>query len=260
MRINPWLPYNKSAKQPEHRLFFFHHAGGAASMYLSWQEMFPPSIEICPVQLPGRENRYTDCFITSMPDLIDEICYSLKPYMDLPFSFFGHSLGGLIAFELTRRLHQVNIKPCFLCISACSAPRNLRREPKLHLFPDKELINELKSYGATPEAILENLEMLQILLPRIRADFELFETYQYQPQIKKLENMIVAFGGIKDPFATQEKMQDWKEETNFDFQSHLFHGNHFYLFQPIFKQIVCAKLVRLLSATPAGKRRVDENP
>lgn len=228
--INPWLQHWQPRPNAQLRLFCFPYAGGSASIFRTWSEAFPPEIEICPVQLPGRENRLTEPAISRVQPLIASVARALSPLLNTPYAFFGHSMGALISFELTRYLYQQGHEPgpVHLFVSGHRAPHLPDLHPPTSHLPESEFIEDLRRLQGTPEAILQNAELLQLLLPLLRADFALCEAYQYIPG-KLLPCPITAFGGLQDDEAPRETILAWKEHTLNTFKTHFFMSNHFFI-------------------------------
>jgi len=224
-----WLVCFNPNLRAKIRLFCFPFAGGGALAYRSWADELPPEIEVYAVLLPGRENRLRESPVFEMPPLIDALTDVLKPYMDLPYAFFGHSLGALIGFELSRRLcisqHRV---PDHLFVSGRQAPQISDTDPPLRYLPKQQFIQQLRRLNGTPEAVLEDEELIELFLPMLRADFTLLETYSYVEDMP-LPFSITAFGGRQDPKTTPEGLQDWEKQTSGDFSLHWFDGDHFFL-------------------------------
>src|SRR5262249_13687929 len=119
-----WLACARPRPQADIRLFCFPYAGGGASVFRGWADGLPASVEVCPVQLPGRGTRFREPAFTRLPPLIEALAESLRPHLDRPFAFFGHSLGALVAFELARYLHQhQGREPVRLFVSGCGGPQ-----------------------------------------------------------------------------------------------------------------------------------------
>jgi medium-chain acyl-[acyl-carrier-protein] hydrolase len=135
----------------------------------------PQEIEVCCIQLPGRENRLMEApFIRLLP-LVEVLASVLQPYLVDPFAFYGHSTGGLISFELTRYLRRrYGPIPVHVFVSASRAPQLSRVCPSMHRLSDDEFLVELSYLGRTPKSVLENAELIQLLLPYLRADFALY--------------------------------------------------------------------------------------
>lgn len=226
--VNKWIPYRRPNRYPRLRLFCFPYAGGSASVFRTWINSFPPEIDICPIQYPGREKRIMESQFTSMEPLIDELANALLPELDIPFGFFGHSLGALISFELARRLQRQGISPLHLFVSSYRAPTIGKRKTPMHLLPDIEFVERLREYNGTPDAVLQNSELMKVLLPTLRADFAIHETYVYSSGVP-LTCPISAFGGIKDLEVKSNDLNLWQEQTVNNFKLKMFQGDHFYI-------------------------------
>ncbi len=211
------------------RLYCFSYAGGNASAYLNWQESMPAHVEICAVQLPGRGARFGEPPIRSIPTLVESLAPLLQKTTDQPFAFFGHSLGALVAFESARRLAQSGAAlPTHLFVSGCHAPRFRDRPKDYHLLDDDALIRVLEDYNGTPPEILADKELIGMLLPVIRADFALAETYRYTPSIP-LAVPITAFAGHNEERDSIDQVTGWELETTKRFSHHWFEGDHFFI-------------------------------
>jgi medium-chain acyl-[acyl-carrier-protein] hydrolase len=222
-----WLPpVRTDARQ---RLFCFPYAGGGASIYREWAKQLPADVEVCPIQLPGRENRIVERPFTSLEPLIQTLAEVLRPYLDLPFSFFGHSLGSLVSFELTRYLRRHSLpQPRRLLLSAHRAPQLTDRGKPIHALPDAEFIDALKTLGGTPEEVLRHAELMELLLPTLRADFTIYETYHYQPEAP-LACPFTVFGGEDDREVSVPELEAWRLQTTGEFRLRMFPGAHFYI-------------------------------
>src|SRR5260370_20858382 len=153
------------------RLFCLPSAGGGSSAYRDWQNGFPSEIEVCPVQLPGRENRFSEPPATSMPSLVRALAAGLSPFLDRPFALFGHSLGALVAFELCQELRSMRQPVAnHLFVSARPAPHLPDRRPPIHHLPDEALAAELRRLNGTPEDVLGDSALIELILPHLRAD------------------------------------------------------------------------------------------
>ena len=164
-----------------------------------------------------------------MLSLVQTIAPFLLPYLDKPFAFFGHSMGALVSFELARLLHkEYKCSPSHLFVSGRRAPQVPDPDPPIHTLPNSEFLQELRRLNGTPEAVLQNDELMQLLLPTLRADFAVLETYVYTPQ-PLLDYPITAFGGLQDPEVCCEVLEAWRDQTRAAFSLHKFPGDHFFL-------------------------------
>lgn len=211
------------------RLYCFAYAGGSASAFLDWQVSMPPHIEVCGIQLPGRGVRFGEPPVDNLPSLIRDLAPAFARTADRPFAFFGHSLGGLVAFELSRALAMMGAPlPRRLFVSGVHAPRYRINDRNYHLLDDVGLIDVLRNYGATPPEILAQQELLTLLLPVIRADFAMAETYAYRPG-PVLPVPITALAGREDDHRSPEQVDGWSLETTAAFDAHWYDGGHFFL-------------------------------
>ncbi len=228
LTFSPWVKLN-SQKRGRVRLFCFPYAGGGSSAYATWTSAISPDIELCPVQLPGREERFSDTPFTRLDALIEEVAGALMPYIDVPFAFYGHSLGALIGFELTRCLRRKNAPlPIHLFVSGCPAPQFPVIDPPIHQLSETDFIQALRSLNGTPDAVLQNADLMRVLSPLLRADFALCETYTYRSE-EPLAIPISAYGGLEDLRAPRESVEAWKVQTNNTFIMRMYSGDHFFL-------------------------------
>lgn len=212
------------------RLFLFPYAGGGPAAFRQWQMQFPESVELWVAHCPGRGARFGEPAVDSIGILTDALLQAIAGLLTGPFAFFGHSLGGLLAYELARTLQQhARPEPAILFISGCGAPHLSSRHPPIHGKNDEELVEALREMNGIPDEVFAHTELLQLLLPAIRADLRLFETYRYTPMGPPLRCPIVAFGGRQDPRVDRERLEAWALHTAASFQSHYFPGAHFFL-------------------------------
>lgn len=224
-----WVQSACVSEQASLRLFCLPYAGGSASIYRNWGQILPNKIAVCPLQLPGRENRLFESPFAEMSGLVEALGKELEPFLDQPFAIFGHSMGALIGFELAHFIYrQYGYQPLHLFASGCRAPQIPDPDPPIHQLPDALLIEELRQFSGTPEEVLQHQELLQLLLPALRADFALCETYQYR-YVKPLPCPISAFGGLQDKEVAQNDLRAWREQTEGTFKLRLLMGNHFFI-------------------------------
>jgi medium-chain acyl-[acyl-carrier-protein] hydrolase len=226
------------------RLFCFPYAGGGASFYRTWSQILPPSVEVCPVQLPGRESRMDEKPFSHLAPLVNTIARVLRPFLDLPFAFFGYSFGALVAFELAREIRwQYRLNPSHLFVAAFPAPQLPRPDSSIHNLPQPEFVDGLRRFNAMPEEVLQNPDLLDLFLPILRADFAAYETYSYELE-PPLECPISVFGGLNDRNIDHNALEAWREQTRSYFSLRMFSGKHFFLFNNQ-KQLVQAVSVDL---------------
>lgn len=226
---NAWLSYVEPKPWANLRLFCFPYAGGGAAVYRGWADRMPGAIEVCPVQPPGRETRFGEPAFTRLGPLVAAATEGLRPYLDRPFALFGHSMGALVAFELARKWRRdFGLAPVHLFVSGCSAPQLDDTDSRCHTLPDPEFLEELRRLNGTPRTLLENPDLMQLLLPTLKADFAVCETYEYIEQ-PPLYCPISALGGLQDPTTGRNQLDAWRHQTTAAFRLRLFPGDHFFL-------------------------------
>jgi medium-chain acyl-[acyl-carrier-protein] hydrolase len=226
---NSWLEGSQVNPQAEFRLFCLPHAGGNSLIFRPWLTAGFGNMEICPVQLPGREKRAREKPFDQFNLLIQALADALP--LDKPFALFGHSIGALLCFELAREFRRRNRRlPEYLFLSSYPAPpfRRPRWAKPIHLLSDAEFLEELQLLSGTPDEILQDASLMQMLLPILRADFTLGETYTYVHQ-EALACPIQAYGGEQDPKVSRELLLGWSEHTRSGFNLRMFPGGHFFL-------------------------------
>ena len=230
MRSSPWILRPPGGRDAALRLFCFPYAGGGGSSYMSWARETPCSIEVCAVQLPGREGRLKERPYTQISELIDAAFEGLEPFLDVPFALFGHSMGALLAFELARRIRRAGgPSPVRLIVSGHRGPGLPRRYSAIAHLPEREFIAEISQrYGGVPDEVLRHPELMALLVPCLRADMALIEHYRYS-EAEPLECPISAYGGREDSEATEAQLSRWRAETRSSFIVRQFDGTHFYL-------------------------------
>ena len=185
---------------------------------------------------------------TRLLPLIQALTRALLPCLDKPFVFFGHSLGGLISFELTRLLYKdCGLSPVHLFVSARRAPQLPAPTLPIHASSEPIFLEELRRLNGTPKAVLENAELMQLLLPTLRADFAISETYVYTASTFLLDCPITAFGGLQDQYSNYDSLEAWREQTSGTFLVQMLPGTHFFLnsAQPLLLQLLSQELHRI---------------
>lgn len=237
---NPWIVSLRPNPEAALRLFCFPYAGGGASVFHRWLQHLPETVEVCSLQLPGRESRITESPFTDLSALAQAIGSVLGKWGDAPFLFYGHSVGALLCFEVTRELRRNGqTMPLCLYVSGCSAPHIPDDDPFLHRLPDQEFLERVRALNGTPQAIFEMPEIWEVFMPALRADFSLRGTYAYKADLP-LHCSIAAFGGMDDPEVSHEHLEAWREHTTASFQIKMFPGDHFFLHtsqEPLLKQL-----------------------
>ncbi len=230
MSINPddWLRAYRPRPGARLRLFCFPHATGNATFYRNWAVKMPTDIEVVAIQYPGRLDRIADPCVPDMETMVDSIVTALSGKVRERYAIFGHSMGAAIAWEVAYRLeYRLGAPPVRLFVSGRPAPKHHRPGSK-HLGSDDFLWEEMRRLGGTTDAALAHPELRAALMPTLRADYRLVETYQ--PTLgPPITTPISAFTGDQDPEALVPEVADWEHATTGSFDFKVFPGDHFYL-------------------------------
>jgi len=198
-------------------------------MFHGWPAHLPDRVELWAIELPGRGSRLSEPAFTNMQPLADAAAAAIAPYLDTPFVLFGHSMGATISFELARRLRdKYHLAPERLIVSGRRAPHILDNDKPTYNLPEPALIDKLRRMNGTPPEILEDAEIMRFLLPILRADFSVCQTYRYR-SAEPLSMPISAYGGTEDDGETPDLLEEWGLQTEAEFSLRLFPGNHFFL-------------------------------
>lgn len=233
---NPWYFCPKSVPGAHLRLYCFPYAGGDWQAFKDWPEKLP-EIELWMVRLPGRGARIKEEPLSRMLPLVNNLARYF-PEEEHPggqmkrertYAFFGHSLGARLGFELIRSLRRRQKPlPSYLLVSGCPAPQLVQTNRPIHNLPKDVFLGELKRRNGTPAEVFAHPELLELLLPMLRADFAVFETALYTSE-PPLPLPITAFGGREDPLVNPEALEAWSEQTQGLFSVSYFAGDHFFL-------------------------------
>jgi surfactin synthase thioesterase subunit len=223
-----WRPCRRPDPLAGARLFCFPHAGGGSTAFASWGEALP-SVEVCPVELPGRLTRLREPPIERMDTLAELLAGEIAPLLDRPYALFGHSLGGLVAFEVARRLRAEGApQPSALVVAATPPPHLRRPDRRLHECSDAELVAELRALGGTPAEVLADPGLLRLLLPIVRADLAVMETYEHRSE-HPLACAVFAVGAEDDRLAPPSCLSGWGRHTTAGASVAVLPGGHFFL-------------------------------
>jgi len=255
---NGWLASSRLNSQASLRLFCFPYAGGGTAIYRSWAASLPAEVEVCAVQLPGRGTRLREPLATSLLPLVRQAAREMLPLFDRPFAFFGHSMGAITSFEMARHLRdEYDLHASQLFVSGRSEPRLQSTSRPIHLLPEAEFIEELRRLNGTPREALENEELMQLMLPVLRADFSVCETYSYTHGAA-LDCPITAFGGMQDPDIGRERLEGWGAHTGGSFVLRMLPGDHFFIHTA--QHMLLASLGRELQQLSAKVERGEASP
>ena len=213
------------------RLLCFPHAGVGASIYRTWSAQLP-GVDVCPVQLPGREARLAEPAFRDLGRLVEAVTEGLRPHLDdRPIALLGHSMGALVAFEFARRLRRIPGAPslCHLFVGGRRAPRLPSRFPSIGHLPNDAFMEAVDHrYGGIPKEIAREPDLLKLLIPCLRADITAHETYSYTEEAP-LACPITALGAVDDDSALPEEVESWRQETTGSFAFALLPGDHFFI-------------------------------
>ena len=229
--INNWFVHRKAENDVSGKLklFMFHSMGAGASMFNDFMYEAPKGTDVYAVQLPGRENRKDEKLYTDFQKLLDDLEAAILPLLDGDFAIYGHSFGGIIAFELARRLRKNHGKrPVHFWSSATMAPqmtvtwknRDVLKQSAISSNSEQKLIG-LMTY-------IDDLEYVKKILPILRLDMALLMDYDYEDD-HKFEFPITVFSAIEDEVTLPEEMEPWKDLTASAFRQELVHGDHWFV-------------------------------
>ena len=223
-----WMRSLQAVASPRMTLVCFPHAGGTSAAYQPWSPYFPADIALTSIVYPGREARVFEPLIDSMDILVSHVSEAVRRELHCPIALFGHSLGAAIAHEVACRLwDDYGIAPAHLFVSGRCPPVHEKLGAR-HLGDDQALWDEVRRLGGTREAVLEYAELRDFLLPIVRNDYRLSETY-LPAQRAPLPCPITAFVGDEDTEVSVEQTAAWRQCSGGEFSLQVFHGGHFYL-------------------------------
>ena len=229
-KSTPWFVCPQTNPEAEMRLFFFPYAGGGPPAFSQWSKELPRFMEGVIAHYPGRGSRYQEPAINDLSTLVDKLSPAIRTLSDKPFAFFGHSLGGLVSFELTRQLGRYNLpQPQILFIAACGAPHLTDPHPSIHQLPDAEFLKSIKALNGIPSELQDNPNIIELFLPTLRADFQVVESYVFNPDDSSIDRPIIVYGGLDDPRVSRERLEGWASLTKAVFKSQRFPGDHFFI-------------------------------
>ncbi len=228
-RTDLWIERTRAKAAPRLRLFCFPYAGGSAGIFRDWASELGSGVEVCAIRLPGREWRYAEPAFRRSEQAVEALVPILRGFLDLPFAMFGHSMGAALAYETARAiLSAAAVEPRVLFVSGRGGPQVRSRTRDLHALPRDELIAELKAFNGTPAEVFDHEDLVELVLPMLRSDLELAETYASGPG-PMLSCPVVALGGTGDPGVAPPDLAAWRTVTAGPFRSMVFAGDHFFI-------------------------------
>lgn len=236
---NPWLEVPRPRPLATGRLFCFPHAGAGSAPYRTWLPEVSDRCEVVIVTLPGRDRRGREALLTRMSDFLQDAVPALLPMLDLPFAFFGHSMGAVLAFETARELRRRGAAQPYRLFLSGRAPET--SGSPIHTLPDSEFLRVLgERYNGIPAELAADPEMLRAFLPILRSDLTLLETHEVREH-PPLDCPITALGGRQDSQAGAAQLQGWARQTTGSLDVLIFSGGHFFLFDQRSAVLACLR-------------------
>ncbi|SDK23180.1 Surfactin synthase thioesterase subunit [Actinopolyspora mzabensis] len=224
-----WIERRDANPRARLRLFCYPHAGGAASAFQAWQRAMPETVEVCPVQPPGRWTRHHEPPFRRVEPAAASFVEAIESFTDLPFVFFGHSLGALVMFEATRLVEARGKRTPKACVVAArGAPHiDVGRPAREVVADDERLVNWVSErYGKLSG--FDDPEIRELFMPVLRADLEAYAHYELS-SASPLATALYAFGGDTDRAVRAEELEGWREHTAGSFESAVLPGDHFFV-------------------------------
>lgn len=237
-----WLRVLRPAAGARLRLFCFPYAGAGPAVYKPWAALLPPTIELVGIHYPGREARAGEPPLTDFRQLVGRLHDALPPFLDMPFAFFGHSMGAYVAFELSKALDVHGLAPEHLFLSGAGAPHLPERAP-IHGLPSRAFLTEVIRLNGIPKEVMASAELLAYLLPILRADFTACERYSAD-HARPLNCPLSVFGGTRDPRVSGERIAAWRDYAGLSISVDMFDGDHFFLNEH--RSVLLGKIIRQL--------------
>lgn len=252
MTSGVWLARVGPCRDAPVRLYCIPYCGGSATVFSGWGAGLP-DVDVRAAQLPGRGLRRDEPPCRTLAPLVESIAAAIVDSTDRPYALFGHSFGALIGFEVSRAIARGGAPPPLtLFVSGSGAPHLPDPNPWLHTLTDTELIASIARLNGTPRQVLAEPDLMRLLLPMLRADFEAYETYSYA-EGPRLECPITAYGGLSDPRVARDRLQGWEAQTTASFSVRMFPGDHFFL-ESARKDLLDALRADLAASSTALKR------
>ncbi|MFD9320330.1 thioesterase II family protein [Streptomyces sp. NPDC060053] len=225
-----WLRrYGAEPPAAEATLVCLPHAGGAPTFFRDWPELMSPEVDVLAVCYPGRQDRFHELPVTRMAEMAEAVATALVPLADRPLAVFGHSMGAAVGYEaaqLLRARHGIELS--YLFVSAMVPPHRLRRRSR-HLLSDAGLVAELLAQGGTDAEVLADDELRAVVMPAVRADYRLIDTYRHDAGAEPLDTPVVAYHGRQDPAVGEAAVREWRRYARGTAEARSFPGGHFYL-------------------------------
>lgn len=250
LRSGTWLVDLSPNRNARIRLICFSYAGGGVSTFRQWPAYLPDAVQIVAVQLPGHDSRFNEPALTDVADVLPALADSIVHSSKLPFAFFGHSLGALMATAMAQHLQNQRMQPpCHLFVSGARPPHSVdRREIPFENLGDEDLIQELRLLGGSPDDVLKDDALMRILLPTIRADFALARSCKTD-EAETLSIPMSLYSGYEDRHVTVSDLEQWRRYSHAPIPVSMFPGGHFFIdtARPLLLSVLLRTLLRACS-------------
>jgi surfactin synthase thioesterase subunit len=223
-----WFKPIRVNSQAKVNLVCFPFAGSGASIFFPWEKFLHSDFNIYAFQAPGREDRIGEDLIDNLELLVQKGSAELLKLANKPIILFGHSLGAVIAFEITKLIEKQGIEPKCLIVSGRQPPHLSLKMPPISELSDQDLLKGLLDLEGTDREIVKHPELLEIILPIIRADFKIGEKYLLPIQ-DQINCPIIAIGANNDPWVKVDELSQWQKFTRQECQLKTISGDHFYV-------------------------------
>ncbi|MDQ3265850.1 MAG: alpha/beta fold hydrolase [Myxococcota bacterium] len=222
-----WFPYLKRSPLARVRLLCLPHAGGTASAFRRWSALLPPTVEVWAAQPPGRETRFADPLLHRVEPWVEALLDAFREGLDLPYAVFGHSLGAVIGYQLIRQVAAAGLPAPVHFFASGREPPDQLRQRVTHQLPEEAFVAQVKGLEGTPPELFAHRELMELLLPILRADFETYETYVHRPGAP-LACALTALGGREDHTVSPAQLEAWGAHSQRFAGAVLFPGGHFF--------------------------------
>lgn len=234
------------------QLFCFPYAGGSSRLYADWEAGLPPNVRVRAVEPPGRGRRFREAPHDRLEPLVADLLPELVAERNTPYALFGYSLGALVAFELARTMEQRHgCPPVHLCVGAFRAPHLRRTAVPDYNLPEPLFRERLRAFNGTPEAVLADDSLMELMIPILRADLAVADTYRFSAD-RPLSCPITAFAGSEDEEVDVSSVAQWRRHTSADFSLKVIEGDHFFLHEQ--QPEMLRRLSEILTGAPEARR------
>lgn len=228
--LGPWLVnWRHDDARTSVRLVCFPYAGAGPTVYRTWRDHLPDSVAVYAVHLPGRSSRLGEEPLTSIGGMAQAVAPQIRDLLEPPLVFFGHSMGALLGYEVAKLFHLAGYsEPRLLIASGRTAPHLLSREPETYRLPREALVETLVKVGGTPAQVVADQDLLELVLPMVRADLRAIDTYCHEAG-EPLNCPVLALGGLGDDAVNEDELRGWSRHTVGGFALRMLPGGHFFL-------------------------------